>query len=493
MKNLYFLTIFFYHYPALFYSLFFMLGIAFFLYNKFVILFFFIFAVDKKKIIFSILLFTVGYFYSNYLFSDIKKIKNPIEGRSFYKIDNVKEIYNFNNKFYQYNGTINSIEVDKLIYRNINASISSKIFYSPDFSYIVDGTLVPNENFNFYIKSKKIWVKDSTHLSLTKIRYKCKKAFYNYLMKTIKDVDSVNFLHTLITGDSTHKFLSFSFAKIGLQHVLAISGFHFGVFTLFFSFFLRLFLPRTIVIYALLILVNAYFLFIGPLFSVQRSYIMIQMALLGQLLNRKYIALNAIGISLLIILMLDPLGFKNIGFQLSFLCTFAILLLHPIIESFSSKILIKRTPNQIKELSVFSKISLNLVEYLRQNICLCISVNIFILPVLLFYFHRFALISIIYNLFIPFLVGISLMLVMIGSICYFLPLIGFLINSTNAFFTKIVLNLITYPPATLEIYLRSKIISLEFVVIYLICLIFLVIFLRHFLKRDQTPEYCNFL
>ncbi len=85
------------------------------------------------------------------------------------------------------------------------------------------------------------------------------------------------------------------------------------------------------------------------------------------------------------------------------------------------------------------------------------------------------------------------MLVMIGAIFYFLPPFGLLINTINAFYTKVILKLITYPPASLEFYLRYKNISLEFVVIYLAFITVIFLILRDYLKKDQVPEYCNLL
>lgn len=493
MKKLSFITSFFYLYPSFFYALFFLLGASFFIYNKWILLLFFIFALGKKKLILAAAIFLSAYFYSGYFFSDIKKINAPIEGKSLFKIKNIKEIYNFNNKYYLYFGTIKVFESDNLKYRNIQASISSKRFYSPLFFYSIEGTVIPDENYSFHIKTKQKWNKKQPVFSLSKTRFDLKKAFYKYLKKTIKNKNCVDFLHVLITGDNTHKFLSFCFSKIGLQHVLAISGFHFGIFTLFFSFFLKMFLPRNLVIYFLLILVNLYFLFIGPLISVQRAYLMIQMALLAQILNRKYFALNALGISMLIILLINPLSLKNIGFQLSYLCTFAILVSHPVINELFSKIFIKRTPAQTQELNLISKIGLKILDFIKESICLCVSVNIFILPVVLFYFHKFPVLSFIYNLFIPFFIGLSLALVIIGGFCYFLFPLNLLVNSLNVFLTKTILQMITYPPVKLDFYIRNNNIAIEFVIIYLLAVSGICLFLRERLKKDQIPKYCDFI
>lgn len=243
-----------------------------------------------------------------------------------------------------------------------------------------------------------------------------------------------------------------------------------------------------------MILVNLYFLFLGPLISVQRAYIMILLALFAQIVNRRYFALNALGISLIIILFINPLNIANIGFQLSFLSSFAILLSFPWIEENFSKIIKKRTSLEKTELSYISRLGEKLLVYIRQCIALCISVNIFILPVILYHFHKFAYLSFIYNLFIPFLVGISMTLTILTMLFQFiLPPISLAISYINSFFTKCLLNLIIYPPASLQFYLRYKNLSFEFVVSYLIALTIFFIILRYYSKNKQTPDYFRFL
>jgi competence protein ComEC len=204
--------------------------------------------------------------------------------------------------------------------------------------------------------------------------------------------------------------------------------------------------------------------------------------------------MNALGTSLIITLLFNPLNFTNIGFQLSFLCSFAILLIYPLIEGFSTKLIKKRSLLEKKDLNAISKIAEKLINYLRQCFCLTLSINILILPVVLYHFHKFALISFLYNLFIPFLIGICMILTIIGLIFYFLtPPIGAIVNFINTFFTKYLLKLITYPPTCLQFYIRYKNFSYEAVLIYLIIITLIFLFLRWYLKKGHIPEYIHFL
>jgi len=317
-----------------------------------------------------------------------------------------------------------------------------------------------------------------------------KKKFLNILQKIIDDKNCQDFLHTLLTGDNTHKFLTYSFSKVGLQHVLAISGFHFGVLTIFFSYILRFFLPQKIVCYLLILIINFYFLFVGPLVSVERSYIMIFMALGASLVGRKYSALNALGISAIIILILNPLNISNAGFQLSFLSTFAILIGFVTFDDFFDKFIKKRSVKEKENLSPISRFLEKIFIFIRGSICLSFVVNILITPVVLYNFHKFSYLGFIYNLFIPFLVGISMMIVIFAIFFYFtIPPLGIPINYLATKFTKLILQFTTYPPAKIQFYLRCKNLSFEFVIAYLAIVCFLFIYLRYNQEKKNNPNY----
>ncbi|NGX63988.1 MAG: hypothetical protein KR126chlam6_01411 [Candidatus Anoxychlamydiales bacterium] len=500
MQKIKFIAVFFRSYPALFYALFFLLGAGSYLYSA-IFLYIFVFFIfltilslkNFKNIIFAILTFIFAIFYTSFFYSDVKKIQKPVQAKGIFKIDAIKDGNNFNSRYYIYKGELKTCKTKRKKYKNIPISIFSKSKLSANFLYKIDGLLVPKNDFSFYLKKYKIQ-KDKKIVSFVNLRYILKKKFQSLLKKSIFDKDAANFLYTLTTGENASSLLSYSFSKIGLQHVLAISGFHFSIFVLFFAFFLKLFIPKRYTYIILITIVTIYLLFVGPLISVQRAFIMIQMALIAPLINRRYFALNALGISMIIILLINPINISKIGFQLSFLSSFAILLAFPIIEKTLQKVITKRTYLEKQNLYPISFFADKLLTYLREALSLCFTVTIFILPVILYHFHKFSYLSFIYNLFIPFLVGIAILLVMLGFILHFtLPPIGFVINWINTYFTKLILKLITYPPASLEFYLRYKGISFEFVLIYLLIITILFAAIRYYFDKKNIPEYFYYL
>ncbi|MFA6119386.1 MAG: ComEC/Rec2 family competence protein [Parachlamydiales bacterium] len=492
MKNLKFADTFLSTYPCLYLGIFFLLGIAAYFYENLIYLIFLVFIWNKKSLFFAISAFSLAFAYCYFNFSDLKQINSEITGTAKFEIKSIKESYYFNRKSYLYQGNLVSFRTDKNEFKNIPCSVSSKKKYSSDHTYVIPGQLIATRKYNYQLKSKAKWVQDKKITSITNLRFDLKKKFHQILKKIINDKNGADFLHTLLTGDNTHKLLTFNFSKIGLQHVLAISGFHFGVLTIFFSSVLRCFFSPKTVAFLLIIIVNLYFLFVGPLVSVERSYIMILMALSASLINRKYFALNSIGASMIVILILNPLNIANIGFQLSYLSTFAILLGFTLTDDYFDKFIKKRSEKEINELDWISKILEKILNFIRQSICLSLVVNIFIIPVVLFHFHKFAFLGFIYNLFIPFLVGICMMMVIFALIFYFtFPQIGYVINYISTYFTKFILMLSDNPPANLQIYLRSQSISFEFVIIYLALVGLLFLILKHSNEEKITPKYLD--
>jgi len=495
MFNFKFIKTFFYAHPVLYVAIFFTIGIATFFYPNFFFLIFCCLIWNKKSFFLALASFSFAFLYSYFLFSDAKLVHQPIEGSGLFEISSIKEKYNFKKKYYIYKGKFTEFKTEDKIYNNINCSVFSKIKYSLNHNYLIEGNLNRFNDFNFYLKAKKPWIKEKKRFNFLTKRYLFKKNFYFFLKKILKDKNLANFMHTLISGENSHNYLSFSFSKLGLQHVLAISGFHFGIFTILVGFFLKLFFKRQFTVYILLVLVNLYFLFIGPLISVQRAYLMIQIALFSQIINRKYFALNGLGLSLIILLLLNPLNIINVGFQLSFLCSFAILIGYPVYDEFFERLIIKkRTVFEKKELNFTSRIGDKIFNFLRQSLCISFSVNTFILPVLLYHFNKFAYLSLIYNLFIPFLVGICMMTVLLGSLTYFIinPL-SYVINSFNIIFIKFILKLILHPPASLQYYLRYKNLSFEFILVYLFLMGGMFLIFREVFEKKSLPEYTSFL
>ncbi|WP_233112314.1 ComEC/Rec2 family competence protein [Chryseobacterium gwangjuense] len=205
--------------------------------------------------------------------------------------------------------------------------------------------------------------------------------------KTEMSSKSKEFLKGVILADRTEidaETLQ-DFNKSGLVHFLAISGTHIAViFGLFYMLLVKI-LPvqfRKYAIIASLLFIWMFAVFIGLGNSVVRSCIMLTVYFVYVLLQRKPDLLHSLALSAFIILIFDSEQLFDIGFQLSFIAVLGIFWLNqPILHYL---------PNAD---TYFKKLIFNTVS-------ISISAQLVTLPLVLFYFHQFSLISIVANFFI---------------------------------------------------------------------------------------------
>ncbi|HSX26087.1 MAG TPA: ComEC/Rec2 family competence protein [Chlamydiales bacterium] len=346
--------------------------------------------------------------------------------------------------------------------------------------YLLSGQLTQREGFSYTFKAKD-WVPIPKTWSLAEFRFRTKETFRTFLEQKLTRPRTATFLSSLITGDVEDRSLRYEFGRLGLQHILAISGFHFGILIAFSSFFLSFFLSSRWKIIFLLVAVNSYFLFVGSLPAVQRSWLTAQLYLISKLIGRQTTGLNLLGVALLIEVILNPLVSSHIGFQLSFLSCGGILLFHPHFERWLRKFLPKR---KSYTLTLLSQHGYLLSSFLRNSLSIALSVNIALLPLLLYHFHQFPLLSLFYNLFFPFFVGGALFLLLLSLILYILfsPIAEPFFYLTD-FWTAQLLDLAAYPPLALDYSIRVYSVAPYLIPLYLFGLFCIVQWLMY--KRQN--------
>ena len=192
----------------------------------------------------------------------------------------------------------------------------------------------------------------------------------------------------------------------GLRHIIAISGAHIAILTMYvMPLFIWLGLWRQQAFYVTLVLVIFYVVLTGLQPSAVRAGLMGGMFLLGQHVGRQYVALRAIIFAATAMLLLNPfLLVRDVGFQLSFLAVFGMIVLFPMVLSF----LPKKIPA-------------------RKLLAMTLTAQVFTLPILIWDFGQVSLVSMITNILIvpviPLLMGLGFLL-MIGGL---LQPVGFLL------------------------------------------------------------------
>ncbi len=242
-------------------------------------------------------------------------------------------------------------------------------------------------NYPRYLKQKHIvWVyqlnkkpqcKPPANLGIKQIRQKVLFDIKNHYPDELKGIAS-----SLLIGEKNlmDSEVEKAYRELGLSHVLAVSGLHVGVISgIVFWGFIRLGVTRQRAYEVLFFLCPIYMVFAGAAPSVIRASLMMMMIFFLLRLRLMPNPLDGISVACLLILIQNPYVAYHIGFQLSFLVSYALII--------SSSLLLKRltTPfSQLLGVSLIAQlISLPLVLYHFYEISpLSLPLNILYVPVI---------------------------------------------------------------------------------------------------------------
>ncbi len=467
--------------PALFYGIAFLLGIACHLYPLFFLLipclslwipFFAFFFSSSQKIlktlILSIFIFLTGWGYTAAYYSFPQIPPEGLRGMAHIKIESISLQHTFFGErwlyrcelqhFFLEGSTASFISHLPCLLSLAGESFQHKSRPLAHQDYWIPARLVQTEQDTYLLKvsSKAIWTPMPNSWSLAEQRYQWKQKVTTWIENQMLHSSSAMFLAGLATGEFDDHWMRQQFARFGVQHLLAISGFHFAITAsllgLLFSFFLS-YRPRT---WILLLCLGFYCLFLGPQASVLRAWMMCSFTLIGFLIDKQTNALNSLGVALLGILGYNPLLCQGLGFQLSFAITAAILLFYqPALQSIQF-LLPKRRLSEMMHMNGWNQHAYCLLAFLRQGLALTIAVNLFALPFTLYYFQQFPWMSLLYNLFFPFLASGSMCLLFVGGLCSFVPFIASGIHTVNSYYTDFLLRLTYQVPSEIDSYLVAE-------------------------------------
>ena len=344
---------------------------------------------------------------STFLFCSFQWNDMPVpgEGQALFSMNSVQRHASPFQNGWRYTGTLRAF---KSRHGQWTSPIPCRIIYmgddrlrpKADCDYIVSGELRQHDAYDFSFRAIT-WSPVENSRSFAEKRFQAKERIHNILKQQLADWPTADFLAALFTGDIENRMLRFEFSRIGLQYLLVISGFHFAILASFVAFAVRFILPSRLRLWALLLALTAYFVFVGNSPPVFRSFLAAALFLTGQILQRRTSGLNILGACLLIEVLSDPLIVRNIGFQLSFLSCFGIFLLYHPLQQLVSRFLPIRIRSEVIRLSAPSQCVYVISSFFSRALVLTLAVNLALAPLLLYHFHRFPWLGLIYNLFAP--------------------------------------------------------------------------------------------
>lgn len=209
--------------------------------------------------------------------------------------------------------------------------------------------------------------------------------------------DSAGFIQALITGD--RRELDYGFDEdmrvTGLSHAIAVSGMHIS----FLSALIILIVGKRRAPFFAVPIMIFFALMVGSVSSVLRAVIMQTAFFAAVLLKRENDSLNALMLSLILILMINPYSVSDTGLWLSFSSTLGIVLFSGRIKGYFQRK--TGTSNALLHRAVSGAASA-----LDMTVC----ATVFTIPVLMMSVKSVSLISPVSNMLTLFLIGIMFML-----------------------------------------------------------------------------------
>ncbi len=261
-----------------------------------------------------------------------------------------------------------------------------------------------------------------------------------------------------------------SFINSGIFHILAASGMNvtliFGIW-FFFAKNLRLNYKFSIIAGILLILFYTCMTGFGP--PIIRAFLMLTLILAGKLINRAASTITLIFLVGFIMLLYNPLMLCDIGFQLSFTVTFALILSAPLL-SFNFK---------FKPLN-----------YIAGACLIPLTAQLYAAPLQMFYFNTLTIYSVFANIAIVPVLSIVSFIGFISSILALIPVISakicfiadIILNPLLIYIVKVAQFFSNLPCAI--IYLKKP--SLCQIILYFIIIISITCILRYKLYSKKT-------
>ena len=261
-----------------------------------------------------------------------------------------------------------------------------------------------------------------------------------------------NINRAILLGDNTRikKDLKDKIRYIGLSHIFAMSGLHIGlVIAIFYFIFKKTMKNKRLIEILLLVSITLYYFSVKESPSFTRAYIMAVVYLLGKLFYEKVDLGKTLFISAVVSIFINPTAIFSISFQLSYGAMIAIAYIFPYVRKINYK-------------------KFKILDY----ILFTTTIQIFLIPITVYYFNSVQFLSVISNLL---LLSLASFYITVNYIALFLEnfYLSFLLKSVIEILYKILIYFIDFFSELP--YLSTEYTNKKLVYIYIIVFVIIVI------------------
>lgn len=194
-----------------------------------------------------------------------------------------------------------------------------------------------------------------------------------------------------------------TYADAGVIHILAVSGLHIGILLFLFNFLLK---PlehfkygKNIKALFIVILLWSFAIIAGLSASVVRAVTMFSIIAIAMNLKRPTNIYNTLAFSIFVLLLIKPEFLFDVGFQLSYLAVFSIVILQPMLYN-------------------LVHIKYKFFDFFWKIFTVTVAAQIGVIPISLYYFHQFPSLFFLSNLIIVpclgFLLGLGIFVIILS-------------------------------------------------------------------------------
>ena len=256
------------------------------------------------------------------------------------------------------------------------------------------------------------------------------------------------------------------YAVTGASHVLALSGLHLGIIYTLLS--LLIIGRRWQMVSQMLIVlcIWAFVFLVGMSTSVVRSATMLTVYALLSLGYRDKMTVNTLAFTAIVMLMVHPLSLYDVGFQMSFMAVFAILVLMPLLEGlFPTEYLLSHQT----------------VRWLWSMVAVSVSAQIGVAPLIAYYFGRFSTFFLLTNFIV---IPAATLILWLSPVVLLFPSLAYLLLYIVKCLNTVLGQMAAWPGASIEA-LHPTVLQTVMIYVVILCITYILTIVGY---RSGSPR-----
>ena len=305
---------------------------------------------------------------------------------------------------------------------------------------------------------------ERTKLYFLKLRSRLLKRF------AMEDEDSAQYavLAAMALGDKSAltKELKEVYAVTGASHVLALSGLHLGIIYTLLS--LLIVGRRWQMVSQLLIIlcIWSFVFLVGISTSVVRSATMLTVYALLSLGYRDKMTVNTLAFTAVVMLVVNPLSLYDVGFQMSFMAVFAILILIPMITGvFSAEYLLSHRA----------------IRWVWSMVAVSVSAQIGVAPLIAYYFGRFSTYFLLTNFIV---IPAATLILWLSPVVLLFPSLAYILLYIVKCLNTVLEQIAAWPGASIEA-LHPSVLQTVMIYVVILCITYILTIVGY---RSGSPR-----